>query len=219
MRLSQEIKLMAAALPCPCPSRYSSQNVESDKRRIAWLWRKRRARRKLSPVEDAELAHVNARYMAFVSGPEMQSRAWLVELKEKERKFLVAFGPPLTYREQALLICLSTLYPQNSEIGDPDIAAQFSVFSMVDRIHGLGGFHRLLVIPLLLAQFRRSEHGAWVLYGFLASAVTLLFVCWALVLAQVQSWPNHLHAYGVLVKDDIAQSTVFWVFVELSGRV
>jgi hypothetical protein len=53
----------------------------------------------------------------------------LVELKEKERKFLVAFGPSLTYREQALLICLSTLYPQNSEIGDPDIAAQFSVFS------------------------------------------------------------------------------------------
>jgi O-antigen ligase len=69
----------------------------------------------------------------------------------------------------------------------------------------------LLVIPLLLAQFRRSEHGAWVLYGFLASAVILLFVCWALVLAQVQSWPNHLHAYGVLVKDDIAQSTVFLI--------
>jgi len=83
--------------------------------------------------------------------------------------------------------------------------------SWADRIHGLGGFHRLLVIPLLLAQFRRSEHGAWVLYGFLASAVTLLFVCWALVLAQVQSCPNHLHAYGVLVKDDIAQSTVFLI--------
>jgi O-antigen ligase len=83
--------------------------------------------------------------------------------------------------------------------------------SWADRIHGLGGFHRLLVIPLLLAQFRRSEHGARVLYGFLASAVTLLFVSWILVLAQVQSWPNHLHAYGVLVKDDIAQSTVFLI--------
>jgi O-antigen ligase len=83
--------------------------------------------------------------------------------------------------------------------------------SWADRIHGLSGFNRLLVIPLLLAQFRRSEHGAWVLYGFLASAVTLLFVCWVLVLAQVQSWPNHLHAYGVLVKDDIAQSTVFLI--------
>jgi hypothetical protein len=103
VRLSQEIKLMAAALPCPCPSRYSSQNAEADKRRIAWLWRKRRARRKLSPVEDAELAHVNARYMAFVSGPEMQGRAWLAELKEKERKFLVTFGPPLTYASRRSL--------------------------------------------------------------------------------------------------------------------
>ena len=83
--------------------------------------------------------------------------------------------------------------------------------SWADRIHGLGGFHRLLVIPLLLAQFRRSEHGAWVLYGFLASAVTLLFVCWALVLAHFKSWSNHLHIYGVLVKDNIAQSTVFLI--------
>jgi hypothetical protein len=68
--------------------------------------------------------------MAFVSGPEMRGRAWLAVLKEKERKFHVALGPPLTYREQTLLIWLSTLYPQKSEIRDPDIAAQFSVFSM-----------------------------------------------------------------------------------------
>jgi O-antigen ligase len=81
--------------------------------------------------------------------------------------------------------------------------------SWAERIHGLGGFHRLLMIPLLLAQFRRSEHGAWVIYGFLASAVILLFACWALVLAQVQSWPRP--SYGVLVKDYIAQSTVFLI--------
>jgi hypothetical protein len=46
--------------------------------------------------------------------------------------------------------------------------------SWAERVHGLDGFNRLLVIPLLLAQFRRSEHGPWVLYGFLASAVILL---------------------------------------------
>jgi hypothetical protein len=34
VRLSQEIKLMAAALPCPCPSRYSSQNAGADGRRM-----------------------------------------------------------------------------------------------------------------------------------------------------------------------------------------
>ena len=68
--------------------------------------------------------------------------------------------------------------------------------SWADRIHGLGGFHRLLVIPLLLAQFRRSKHGAWVLFGFLASAVVLLLVCWALVLARIETWPSHFISTG-----------------------
>jgi hypothetical protein len=55
----------------------------------------------------------------------------------------------------------------------------WSEASWAERIHGLGGFHRLLMIPLLLTQFRRSEHGVWVLWGFPASAVVLLLVCWA----------------------------------------
>ena len=68
--------------------------------------------------------------------------------------------------------------------------------SWAERIHGLGGFHRLLMIPLLLAQFRRSEHGVWVLWGFLASAVVLLLVCWALVLAQVSRGPTNFIRTG-----------------------
>jgi O-antigen ligase len=84
--------------------------------------------------------------------------------------------------------------------------------SWAERIHALGGFHRLLIIPLLLAQFRRSEKGVWVLYGFLTSATILLLACWTLVLIQAEAWSNHhLHMYGVLVKDYIAQSTVFLV--------
>ena len=34
--------------------------------------------------------------------------------------------------------------------------------SWTERFDGLGGFHRLLMIPLLLAQFRQSENGPWV---------------------------------------------------------
>ncbi len=83
--------------------------------------------------------------------------------------------------------------------------------SWPERVHGLGGFHRLLMIPLLLAQFRRSEHGVWVLYGFIASAVILLLGCWALVLTHEQSKLDHFGLYGVLVKDYIAQSTIFVV--------
>ena len=43
--------------------------------------------------------------------------------------------------------------------------------SWSERIAGLSGFHKLLFIPLLLAQFRRSGQARWAIIGFLASAV------------------------------------------------
>jgi hypothetical protein len=75
------------------------------------------------------MAHINARYMAFVYEPEMQGRVRLAELKEIERRYHVAFGPPLTYREQALLYCLSTLYPPKKSDCDPEFSAEQSAFS------------------------------------------------------------------------------------------
>ena len=51
-----------------------------------------------------------------------------------------------------------------------------------DRFAGLGGFHRLLVIPLLLAQFRRSENGLWAVCGFFLSSIALLIASYAIVL-------------------------------------
>jgi O-antigen ligase len=86
--------------------------------------------------------------------------------------------------------------------------------SWAERIDGLGGFHRLLVIPLLLAQFRRSSNGMRVLYGFFAAAVVLLLTSWTLALDPNLTW---LHAntnnpaYGVPVKDVISQSTIFLI--------
>jgi hypothetical protein len=74
------------ALQCPCPSGYSTVHAGHDERRLEWLWRKRRSRKKLNAMEDATLAHINARHMAFASGPEMQNRVRLAELKEKERR-------------------------------------------------------------------------------------------------------------------------------------
>ena len=62
----------------------------------------------------------------------MQGRARLAELKEKERRFRLAFGPPLTYREQALLFCLSTLYPQKKADSNPEFLAERSAFSTVE---------------------------------------------------------------------------------------
>jgi O-antigen ligase len=80
-----------------------------------------------------------------------------------------------------------------------------------DRIGGLGKFHRLLVIPLLLIHFRRSERGIWVIYGFLAASVALLLVSWALVLTPGLTWRGK--DFGVPAKDYIFQSMNFLVCV------
>ena len=108
------------------------EHAKGDTQQLERLWRKRRSRKKLNAIEDATLAHIIARYMAFASGPEMQGRARLAELKEKERRLRVAFGPPLSYREQALLFCLSTLYPQQKADRNHEFLAERSAFSTVE---------------------------------------------------------------------------------------
>jgi O-antigen ligase len=77
-----------------------------------------------------------------------------------------------------------------------------------ERFDGLGGFLRLLAIPLLLAQFGRSPRGTYVLYGFLASTTCLLIASWSLVLMGV-TLPHK--PYGVPVKDYIFQSGIFLI--------
>jgi O-antigen ligase len=86
-----------------------------------------------------------------------------------------------------------------------------------ERIDGLGGFHRLLAIPLLLAQFRRSQCGPCACYGFLISATVMLalssffalFPAWAL--AHIPIFGAHVKAYGVPAKDYIFQSGIFLI--------
>ncbi len=86
-----------------------------------------------------------------------------------------------------------------------------------ERIDGLGGFHRLLAIPLLLAQFRRSQYGPCACYGFLVSATVLLALSSLLTLLpsrtldHVPLFGAHAKAYGVPVKDYILQSGIFLI--------
>src|ERR1700709_1468601 len=46
--------------------------------------------------------------------------------------------------------------------------------SWAERWAGLKGFHKFLLIPLLIVQFQRPERAAWVLNGFLLSCGVLL---------------------------------------------
>jgi O-antigen ligase len=78
-----------------------------------------------------------------------------------------------------------------------------------ERLGGFDSFHRLLVIPLLLAQFRRSEHGFRVLLGFFLSVSGVLIFSWTLVLFPALPWRSS--DYGVPVKDYILQSTEFLI--------
>ena len=48
--------------------------------------------------------------------------------------------------------------------------------TLLERWKGLDSFLKLLAIPLLLVQFRRSERGTWVFAGYLLSCVALLVV-------------------------------------------
>ena len=79
----------------------------------------------------------------------------------------------------------------------------------LDRFFGLDGYNRLLTIPLLLAQFRRSDRGPLVLYGYLGSAVCLLITSWALAL--IPSLSSYGNFYGVPVKDYILQTDEFLI--------
>ena len=80
-----------------------------------------------------------------------------------------------------------------------------------NRFGGLGGYNRLLVIPLLLAQYRRSEHGIRVLCGFFLSVLGVLLLSWALVLIPGLPWRGNFSGVGVPVKDYILQSGDFLI--------
>jgi O-antigen ligase len=81
--------------------------------------------------------------------------------------------------------------------------------SWLARWKGLDGFIKLLLIPLLMVQFRRSDGGGRVFLGFLAACVALLFASWAVAI-----WPNLPKGstdYGVPVKSYIVQSVEFMI--------
>jgi O-antigen ligase len=77
-----------------------------------------------------------------------------------------------------------------------------------ERWDGVESFFKLLAIPLLFVQFRRSDRGEWVLGGYAISCVVLLLLSLVLVL-----WPNmpfyFPKEYGVPVKNAASQSGVF----------
>jgi O-antigen ligase len=86
-------------------------------------------------------------------------------------------------------------------------ADSWAEVGMSQRLAGLGGYLKLLCIPLLFAQFRASPRGTWVIFGFLGAAVALLVLSFGLTLIPDLPWRGK--TVGVPVKDYITQSGVF----------
>jgi O-antigen ligase len=81
--------------------------------------------------------------------------------------------------------------------------------SWSERFLGLRGFHKLLLIPLLLAHFRRSQQAKWVIAAFCMSAAVLLVLSFSLMSSPVGPWEREKYDFGVPVKDYLAQSGIF----------
>ena len=79
--------------------------------------------------------------------------------------------------------------------------------SWAARWGGLTGFVKLLAIPLLMAQFRRSKNGHRVFLGFLIACIALLFASWAVAIWR--DLPTGSTDFGVMVKSYIVQSAEF----------
>jgi hypothetical protein len=75
------------------------------------------------------------------------------------------------------------------------------------RVSGVASFAKLLVIPLLFIQFRRTGAADRVFIGFFASVSLLLAASWLLALVPDLSW--RAADIGVPVKDYISQSGFF----------
>jgi O-antigen ligase len=83
----------------------------------------------------------------------------------------------------------------------------WSDVSWSERIGGYTPFLRLLLIPVLLAQFRRSERGMWVIVGFFAAVTAVLLVSWLMAAFPGLLWRTN--QFGVPAKDYILQSEEF----------
>jgi hypothetical protein len=80
-----------------------------------------------------------------------------------------------------------------------------------ERWGGLGSFLKLLAIPLLLTQFRRSLRGEFVFIGYLAACAALMFASFALALAP--GLPHSSPDFGVMVKNAPSQSGEFAICI------
>lgn len=97
-----------------------------------------------------------------------------------------------------LLACLGTLWAD---------------IPLKERVSAIEPLYKLLVIPLLIYHFRRSDRAALAFNAFLISCVALLMLSFAIVAFPNTSWAPRTVNHGVPFKDHISQGVLFSICV------
>ena len=77
------------------------------------------------------------------------------------------------------------------------------------RLYAISPTAKLLMLPLLLYHFERSERGHWVFNAFLISSILLMCVSWAVAFHPEWTMKPNGNSRGIFVKDYIDQSQEF----------
>jgi hypothetical protein len=95
------------------PQGYTAEDLTKDRKRLEQLRKARFERKKLTPEEDAEEAHLAARVAAYQLNPELLAKARIRALEERR-----AVGSELTAAEEEELRHLRGRYPEYAGVMD-----------------------------------------------------------------------------------------------------
>lgn len=154
--------------------------------------------RPFAPVADALVAAVAVSLPWSTSATGILIVLWLIAL--------IPIGPAAVWRE--VLTAAGGLPVLLWVLGA--LGMLWADVSWSERLAGLSGFHKLLMIPLLLAQFRAGGRAQWAIVGFLISSSVLLAASGFLALAPGLTWRGE-PSPGVPVKDYVLQSAIFTI--------
>jgi hypothetical protein len=118
-RLRARMEMIQRRLQCPSPENYGLQQFGEDDWRLRYFMRQRDLGIALTEEEDAEEAHLRARFDSFMIGPQVNAHHHLKELEQQERVFKKRLAKPLSRRERNTLRLLRQLYSHHKPCGAP----------------------------------------------------------------------------------------------------
>jgi len=117
-KLTAHADAIRRRLQCPCPTKYGIKEVTQDYSRLGEFTSLRDNKIALTEAQDAEEAHLKARFDTFARGPEQTARNRRKALQDAERRFKKSllpgelYAPPLSRQDQNDLALLRWLYPE-----------------------------------------------------------------------------------------------------------